>query len=374
MAACIGFWILVFRSSKQTAVRIWLAASAVFLSLLGAEVSLRAAGINRAYIEGRIGKYMSAFIRYDNNIHRTYGSNTESYLHTTEYNYLRHHNNFGFSDADFFPKKDSEILIQTYGDSYTEGDGAPFDSSYPALLRTLLRNYDNIIIQNFGICGSDPAFYWKQLQDIGLSLRPDAAVITYDTGDFTTDFLTRGGLERFKGDHWEATAPPSWEWLYASSYLFRLIAVSVFHISDKDFFFTSQAKIQRLKELEPRWNETFLKIADLARKNNIQVLLVKKPGRGEVELNRYDYDFTFFEKIADTIPEFRRIDLLTYYRDSAHVSKENSKIYYWEKDGHHNSNGYALMARGIYAGLKKYYPELFFYVPSGRNLPNVSFE
>lgn len=354
------FLLLVFNATHERMLRTLVSVSSVFAALMIVEIIFRIAGVKQAYIETRGGnRYTSAFIKRDNNICRTYGPGTFTYIESAEYKFPRHHNNYGFSDDDFFPKRDSnKILIQTYGDSYTEGDGAPFDSSYPAILRTLLPD-TNIIIQNFGICGSDPGFYYMQLKTIGLTMKPDVAVITYDPGDLTVDFLTRGGLERFKENYWQAAGAPSWEWLYACSYVFRLFAASLFDISLNDFFFSDEARKERLEMLEPGWNQTFLNIAELAQQNKIKVLLVKRPGRGDIELNRYGYDFAFFEKMADSLSVFKRIDLLAYYRDSAQIDKSNYAKFYWSKDGHHNSAGYYAMAKGINAGLKKCYPELF---------------
>jgi lysophospholipase L1-like esterase len=361
----VGVTYIVLRVSKiQDLMRrnLLFSVGVFFTSILIAEFALRAFHINRAYIETRGGKYFSPYIQKDRNIHRTYYPGSTSYLITDEYNYMRHHNNYGYSDSDFFRKVDTaEILIQTYGDSFTEGDGSPVDSCYPAVLRRLFNSDTKrkFAIQNFGICGNDPGFYWKQMNDLGAGLQPDIAVITYCTNDITTDFFTRGGLERFKNGYYSGFEPPKWEWLYAYSYLFRLFANSLFGVSYNNFFLTEQQKHERLKSLEQKWNETFTAIAAIARKNNIRVLLIKKPERSELDKNSYDYNFTFFEKMVDTIAVFKRYDLLPFYRDSMHITANNSANYYWPKDGHHNSTGYAVMAQGVYAGLKQAYPEIF---------------
>ncbi len=352
---------LIFTTTRETKLKTLLAVSSVFFMLLNAEIILRIAGINRVYIETRGGRYSSAFIRRDSNVNRTYGPGTTTYIESLEFKYPRYHNNLGFSDSDFIAKTDStQTIIQTYGDSFTEGDGAPADSTYPALLRTFLKRgeQNRITVQNFGICGNDPGFYWKQFKDIGSPLQPDLAVFTYGTGDFTTDFLTKGGLERFKDGYYEGFKGPRWEWLYACSYVFRLFVHSLSDVSYNNFFLTDAEKATRLRELEPKWNQTFLAIGEVARKKNIKVLLIKKPERSEIELNHYDYDFSVFEKIIDTVKLFTRYDLLPYYRDSAGINNSNSIFYYWLKDGHHNSAGYSVMAKGVHAGLKKCYPDL----------------
>lgn len=350
------------RPAKETQFKVILSVLSIFFILSASEFYLRMAGINKAYIENREGKYVSSYIWHDNNVNRVYGPGTVSYLQAPEFKYARHHNSLGFSDTEFCAKKDtSSIIIQTYGDSFTEGDGAPVDSSYPAILRDLLKrdNQKHITVQNFGICGNDPAFYWKQFKDIGVKLKPDIAVICFDCGDLTTDFLTKGGLDRFKDGYYKGFDGPSWEWLYGISYVYRLFAVSMFDVKYYQFFLNDEQRKERLKELEPKWNQTFEAIADIARRNNVKILLIKKPEKVEVDSNKYVYDYSFFDKMADTISSFKRFDLLPYYRDSAHISAGNSMVYWWPQNGHNMGTGYAVMARGVYAGLRKNYPEIF---------------
>ncbi len=354
----LSFLQLTKETTQQTATVFF----TLIFSLFIAELALRALGVNKAYIESRNGKYVTAYVKLDKHPMLINEPHTNTFLIASEYRYPRHHNNYGFSDVDFVSqKKTDEIIVQTYGDSFTEGDGAPADSCYPAQLRQLINaNANNrITIQNFGICGNDPGFYTKELKGVGQNFKPDILVLSYGSGDLNTDFLTRGGLERFKGDYWKGFDGPEWEWMYAGSYLFRLFANSLFDVSWLNFFLSPQQKADRIKQLEPKWNETFLQIAEVARQNNIRVLLLKKPERYEVDLNSYDNDFTFFETMADTIPVFKRMDLLPYYRDSLHMKKENSVQYYWPIDGHHNARGYSAMAKGVYAGLQRSYPEIF---------------
>lgn len=351
-----------FKPKRETQFKILVPVLSVFLVLVLAELYLRAEKINRAYIEQRGGVYRSSYIKYDRNVDWHYQPGSDFNLTSAEYNYPRHHNNMGFSDVDFFKKSDSDkILIQTYGDSFTEGDGAPADSSYPAILRDLLKRngQTQITVQNFGVCGNDPAFCWRQLKDIGAGLKPDVVIISYSAGDLTTDFFTRGGEERFKGDYYKGIAAPGWEWLYGISYVARLIANSVFGIEYKNFFLTEGQSKERIEELKPKWNHTFADIAETARQNNIKILLIKKPEHNETDLNRYDLDFTFFDRLRDSITSLKQYDLLPYYRDSAHITKNNSNNYWWPQDGHNKSTGYAVMARGVYTGLKQTYPEIF---------------
>jgi hypothetical protein len=90
------------------------------------------------------------------------------------------------------------------------------------------------------------------------------------------------------------------------------------------------------------------------------VLLFKKPERSEIVLNEYQYNMAFFDTFLVKYPFFHHEDLMPFYRDSAGmVTNEITASYYWQKDGHHNANGYKVMAKGICNALKKNFPEFF---------------
>lgn len=350
--------ILPFIKHKETQTGIRVLYVAVFLTLILAEITLRSLHINETYPEARNGRYYSPFNESGKSFERTRYVGLDYLLQSPEFSFARKANNFGYSDYDFAPKLNSDsLLIQTYGDSFTEGDGAAFDSSYPAQLRKLLP--PRTTVQNFGLCGNDPGFYLYQLKDCGAQFKPDIAVMCYGTGDYIVDFFCRGGLDRFKQGLWKARNGKNWEWIYAASYISRPFFQYFFKTDYGKFLFSEQEFNTQLKKLEPEWNKMFVSVIEEARKNNIQVLLIKKPERSEVNLNHYDYDFTFFENMADTLSGVKRIDLLPYYRDSAHIHDSNSGLYYWPKDNHHNASGYGIMARAVYTALAMSYPVLF---------------
>lgn len=356
-----GFTLNIVNTRDETRKNVWLLTGSLLFALLSCEALLRLLNIHTTYLESRWKCYVSPYIRKDTDTLHIIQPYMPPYLESLDFKYPRPRNNYGFRDVDFYPNSDSTILIQTYGDSFTEGDGSPMDSSYPAVLRKLIqRNYGSRYqLQNFGVCGSDPAFSFKQLQHIGLALKPNVVVISYCSFDFTADFFNRGGLDRFKGAYLDCYHAPKWEMLYAYSYIFRLIIIPITGLEYNYSFIDEKTRLARLEELKLKWNETFLRVAELARKNNIRVLLIKKPESNEISDRSYMCNFDFFETIADTISGFKRYDLLPYYCDSAHLDNNNIKHYYWPHDGHHNPTGYGIMAKGVHEGLLKSYPEIF---------------
>src|ERR1043165_429720 len=328
-------WLVNFSREK------WFKSIAAFFSLaiilFMAEMVLRVAGINRAYIETRDNCYRSPYVASDTNVLWRYRPNSSRTLSSADYQFPRQYNSYGFDDAEFVAKTDtSDVLIQTYGDSFTEGDGAPSDSSYPAILRALTAGR-GVQIQNFGVCGNDPVFCLKQLQELGSKFYPDYAVMTYSTGDMDVDMFVRKGLNRFKDGHWEGYHGPNWEWLYAESYVFRLVCKAFTKLEYDNFFLKGSEKRARFRDLELQWSQTFKLLNEVAASKGVKVLLVKKPEHAELDANKYNYDLSFFENQLDSLPQLKMFDLMPYYHDSLGVNKSNSRNYYWPHDPHHNS-------------------------------------
>jgi lysophospholipase L1-like esterase len=345
----IGLLFLIQLSKKiKYAEKIILVFSSIMATLFIVELFFHFFDFNKTYMEKRSDIYQSAFKDMGSDKIRARGKNQEHKLKSPEFDYARITNSYGFSDFEFTKKNvGSEILIQTYGDSFTEGDGAPFDSSYPALMRSYfdIKNR-NIAIQNFGICGNDPGFYPYQIKDVGLKFKPDILILCYGTGDFLVDFYTRGGLERFNDKGWKGVDGPWWEFIYALNYFSR----QLFHVFGYNYssFFTSKEEYKnQLKLLENKWVEVFKEIEKITKSNDVKVLLIKKPEKSEIILKEYQYDFAFFDDYILKNRFFKHYDLMNYYIDSAKFDNTNIDLYYWEKDGHHNSKGYQIMAEGV---------------------------
>lgn len=322
--------------------------SAVMITLIAVEAALMFTGYNKSYIEKRGGMYQSLFNQQNKDSLRTFPPNGTHRLKTPEYDYPRSTNVFGFSDG-AFKKEAGKLLIQTYGDSFTEGDGAPADSSYPAILRTLLG--ENYQVQNYGISGNDPGFYVTQFGKLGAQFQPDVILLCYGTGDFEVDVFSRGGLERFTALGWQTRKGPWWEVIYAMSYVSRLV-FHTFGIEYNNFFMRQAAREKELKKLEPKWNEMFAALARLAAQDHTKVLLFKKPEHSEIKLNKYQYDMAFFDSFLKQHPVFLHVDLLPAYRRFMKIDKGGSTApYYWQQDGHHNPTGYHAMANVVYEAL-----------------------
>lgn len=347
------FSVLKLDKSSRVTLFLTIAICLVFL-----ESAVRIARFESTYTEQRSGWYQSSYqqgLADPLRVHRHY---TEFWMETPEFRYHRTVNSHGFADYEFTPRKEGEVLVQTYGDSFTEGDGAPADSSYPALLRNIFTVKGmHVKVQNFGMSGSDPGFYWRQLRDVGVQMNPDIVVVTYGSLDMTADFFTRGGLERFHDTRWSSISGPWWEFVYANSHLFRWLVRTFAGITVQSFLTTPAQREARLRDLEPGWNTVFDSIAALSNRHGFDVLLVKKPERSEIDQSVYEYDFTFFDRHLANNPVLRHHDLLEFYSEDRGLTNDSTAGYYWVKDGHHNPIGYHLMASGVFHALKNLLPE-----------------
>ncbi len=128
------------------------------------ETILRITGINRSYNERTGAYYVSGFISdmaVDKNNPRLHIHPQHKLLivQRDEFNYPFKHNADGLRDKTRAVEKDSnEYRIICLGNSYTEGIGAPQDSTWPALLENYLKNEtkNKVCVLNAGVTSADP--------------------------------------------------------------------------------------------------------------------------------------------------------------------------------------------------------------------------
>jgi lysophospholipase L1-like esterase len=276
----------------------------------------------------------------------------------SEYSFDRLTNSEGFSDTEWTIDKDStEIRVLTLGDSFTEGDGAPSDSSYPSLLSGLIQRDLPLLkvrVMNAGFSGSDPWFEYKILSDLLLKYHPDIVVFTNGSNDLLFDHLCYGGMERFAPDSTVRNKfhTPRWLGLYEVSYIFRAI------VGTRGYDLSLFSKQERDSNMLTSLRDAKMLLSDfdrLAEHNHFQCVQVLLPQKNEIEDNRYTFSKTELLKDADTLTFVTKWDLLQFYKDSIGMDGLQTSSYFWRVDQHHNAKGYAAMARGVYYAIK---PEL----------------
>lgn len=323
--------------------------SAVIFSLFLVEIYLGISGENKTYLEKISGHYISHYYPVNKSYYHTWPSDKEHWLRTPEYSYWRPTNSLGFPDEDWMVCKKSDYKrILALGDSFTEGDGASYDSSYVSILKNKLIESDKKYeIMNAGVCGSDPLDNYINLRDRLISFQPDIIFQTLTSSDLTTDIIIRGGMKRFLNEgKVKYTKPPWWEPIYAISYISRiffqkmgyneLLRKNYVTSEEKDFLDIT------IKDLIDDYTATCVE-------NQIKLYIVLRPDKHEIEHNNYSYDFSEIMNSIKKNEHVEVIDLLPCYTD--YLMNEGFELndFFWKQDGHHNSRGYKMMADCIYS-------------------------
>ena len=333
--------------------KIYMVVCGLVAGLYVAEIYLRLAGDLTTYSEHREGVFVNPAERTQKTWYMTGRPNQIKTLASgSEYSFNRHANSLGFSDKEWTTQKDTnEVRIITLGDSFTEGDGAEADSSYPSLLQGMLQNrlpQLKINVMNAGMCGSDPWFEYKKLHDLLLKYQPDIVLYTNGSNDLLFDHLIYGGMERFAADSSVKNRIPHHSWLdlYEVSYVFRLILNyagydhTLFSIADRE-----KNAVQAIKDSKLLSQQ----FSRLAAENNFQCIELIRPDKSEVETNNLQFNLKELLADSDTLTNYTSCNLLHFYADSLHITEDNVDDYFWKMDQHHNAQGYEAMAKAAYS-------------------------
>jgi len=311
---------------------------------MGFEVFLRIAGINATFNEKNGGYYTSGYhyshwSRNENNsgllINKEYSNDIKAHK---EFAYEIKCNKEGLRDVDHnYTKNDSEYRIICLGNSFTEGIGAPQDSTWPAFLERKLKAKINrqITVFNAGKASSDPFFEFMLFKEKLLQYSPDLLLLTLGSSDFNFYFC-RGGFERFTPQGYEYRKAPHWERLYAVSFVFRYFMNNMLHYKNlisPDKYTSDVAKANN--DIE----DCIYRFHQLSNEIPFKMAVVF-----------YDDQSSAYNQLKKSLLEKGEIitfDLFKYNREVKKLSKDEMKKYYWPIDGHCNSKGYNLLAEGV---------------------------
>lgn len=315
---------------------------ALLVTLALAEGLLRLLKINATYPE-MIGQstYFSPYWN-DKNYWYVYKPNDTIDYSRTDFQHYRITNNLGIPERPLSTlPTDSTKKILCLGDSFTEGIGAPADSTWPKLLQNYLNSHstDSFVVYNAGISGSDPVFE-KHLLEGKLGKIHWSTVIFCINNTDISDCKIKGGSERFVNNNSVVyRKPPTWENIYAASYLFRLVINNLLQYNGlllsktKDKEFEKQA----LVDLE----KTFRSTANNLSKKNTKLLIVAHPLNGEAK--NKNFQNTDMDSLLFVIRDLKPLNLIPYFSNDTLKNKN----LYWPHDGHFKPEGYQLMADEI---------------------------
>lgn len=316
------------------------------------ESALRFLGFDKGYNETITSYYSSGFnknfYKDSQNPHLfVHEKQVSFYDEKSEFKYKIQANFDGLRDTNHtIIKQKDEIRIICLGNSFTEGIGTPQDSTWPRLLENRLRKtyQEKITVFNAGISGSDPYFEYMLLKERLLKYKPDFVFLALQVTDFNFHRF-RGGFERFTKDGYQYKKAPSWEKLYAVSYIFRFVLNNLLNYENK--YLLSQTDYQ--KECVQA-NIDIINCIDLfyqlSLEHKFKLVVVFIDNRGN---SRYDFLINKLNK-EGTIPA---IDLEYYNKNIEKLSEKDLESYYWKIDMHCNSKGYDLISKGIMWNLNK---------------------
>ena len=311
------------------------------------ELGLRTLGLVASYTEIREGQYLSP---YDGDRSLwVREANTHHVLQSPEFSFDRYTNSLGFSDRDFSIEKPLGCRrILCFGDSFTEGDGAPVDSAYPVLLEHALHTMDSSTsweVWNVGLCGSDPIFNYITYGELLRTFEADLIIQTISEADIKQDFVIRGGMNRYNAEGELAIQSPVWwEAIYAYSHVARLF---LHYLGGFDYtLMTKKTRQERLAEAVGHTESIIDQWQEASTLDNRSLLFVLLPMKNNANNGKWSKEMTAIKDYLSTqYNDTLHVDLLTDY--TKYCQRDGLSVYYWPQDGHHTSKGYLMMAESI---------------------------
>lgn len=337
--------ISIVLGSNENRKNILLLAGTIFISILFIETGVRMSQKQLTHNEMRVGFY--EFLHHGSfldSLHLHFPNKSFTLGNINSFKYPRTSNSLGLTDQNWTEENpDNYPKILCLGDSFTEGDGAPADSTWPILFNQILEKEQiNAQILNAGVCGSDPYFELMLLNSKLLSLNPNLVIFSLSMQDFLDDIAVRGGSERFDPKTGKKTKLI--EILYAYSHLVRLVMHKLGYnsllIKQSEYLISDLAK-NKVPELVQEFA--------IAKEKNpkIQFFFFLYPHLHELEMGYNQQISLALEKEFQQYPELNFYNLMSCYKDKIHSDGDLPQNYWWKNDGHHNSKGYYLKARCI---------------------------
>ena len=322
----------------------------LLVSSVIAELMLRHFKINATWMEVNCGRYASP---YRMKIREPWildtGVNWKSAFNQQEFNIPFSTNGEGVRDIVHPVKKaKGEFRVVALGDSFTMGQGAELEETWPKVLESLLKEKCglNARVIMGGVAGSDPVFAYQLLKRRLLKYGPDLIILQFNGSDYN-DIIARGGMDRFDGKgQLKNDRGPSYEWLWQYSFLFRLIMIELMDC-DSGLLITSEEYKRRGKEVMQIMDKTIMQYQELAKEHKARLLVVLQPHMYQLKSENSRRDFApFVKKMKDKgIPA---MDLYPFFRNKIAPNDEKAlREYYWPMDRHFKAKGYSLMASGI---------------------------
>lgn len=342
--------------------RIGYALFIVLFTLLSFETLLRVFKRNQTWSEKVGHGYVSGYNWVRDSHLFTWPADTSFEVNQGEFKYRYKTNHLGIREREV-PFSDScSGRIICLGDSYTEGLGTAYDSSYPKVLeKQLLRDkVDGFEVYNAGVAGSDPFYSYMLLKQKLLTTSPNFVLITFNSSDLT-DYVFRGGMERFHADGKTYYNKGPWfETIYRYSYLIRFFCEK-FMKYDLNLFVSTDNMSVKYSEAVAAYANLFDSLNVSGKAEGRQTMVIIQPIAQEVvESNAHNKQvLRAFDHMEEQLTKrnIPFVNMLPYMRGT--LNQQNYLNYFYPNDAHYNSAGYQLLGEKVYEAIQKRYP-LFF--------------
>jgi lysophospholipase L1-like esterase len=314
-----------------------------------AEIFLRLTGKYLVYSEINGGAYYTEYGTIKPSWYHTRTPNDTFIPPSPDFHYPYITNSLGIREKEYSQtKSDSTIRILVTGDSFAEGVGTPYDSTWPRLLeKQLIAKGLKVEVIDAGVAGSDIFYAYVFYRDKLKNYHPDIVIASFNASDYV-DYLVRGGMERFKADgtiHFKS--PPWYEPLYKHSRFFRAILHKVFGFWVNGLYVSSREYQQESPHITESFAKAFSDYDLEAAKNGATfvALLHNMPG----EISAPD-NVIFKSNNANTalLDKLLKEQHITSFNLSHPLSEKFSsqppQSFSHLHDFHFNSKGYAYMA------------------------------
>ncbi len=327
----------------------------LIIPLTISEIYLRIDGELDTYAEKTGHFYRSYYNHEAPSLYWNHPIDTTYTIHQGDFSYEYETNELGLREKrNAISKPDTGAFrILTLGDSFTEGFGTSADSAWPRIFedwfKTETIGFKKVQVYNAGMAGSDPFFNYVMLKDKLLPFRPNLVIQTVNVSDLS-DFLFRGGMERFGTNHIKFRNGPWWEPLFRLSYTFRLVAENLFGYNSMLVSNENHIRIYResVKKYAPLFSTTYRQLADSV---GFSVVYILQPMHSDIQYQNGYY--LYMQQLDSLLKESGciSIDLLPAMESA--IGIDTAYDYSWKTDGHYRGLGYLKMGELIADTLTK---------------------
>ncbi len=324
----------------------------IFLVLL--EAGLRLTGKWKTASEKSVGEFFYEW-GYETKHLYSYEPNDTFIMDIGEYRWEYHTNDMGYRERNIDTTDTSGIRGFVIGDSFVEGNGTAYDSSFTRHLEGLLRkDHPDADLYICGISGFDPFFSYVALAERLMEYKPTHVIVSVNDSDFD-DYTIRGGFSRFKPDgKVRYKEPPAFLPYYRYSHIVRVI---VHEFLKYDYYLIRRVNVdEQTREAADSISACLLKTYELCEANGIRFLAVIYPTPHEICYEDHPGTLTKVISLADK-KGYPAVHL--YEPLKKNMKAGDCLSYCWYVDSHFNRKGYALMGDILDSMIRHQYPSFW---------------